>query len=176
MCESWSNNAEVGADLLWKDVPPERHGDYDYLVEMLDWEGNVDPDFARSRRLRPYRTAFSAEHGGSDFAERWIVHRSAHFSAKELTVAPGRSAVVDEVDAYGVIAVQGHGAIDGQPLATITCVRISDLTRDEYFVTGPAAARGVRIDNHSDVEPLVLLKHFGPGNVELGSDRPADAP
>lgn len=170
MCESWSNNAEVGADLLWKDVPPERHGDYDYLVELLDWEGNVDPDFARHRRLRPYETAFSAERGGSDFTERWIVFGSDRFSAKELTVAPGRSAVVDEVDAHGLIAVQGHGAVDGQPLAAITQVRISDLTRDEYYVTAPAAARGVRIDNASDVEPLVLLKHYGPGNAELAHD------
>ena len=78
--------------------------------------------------------------------------------------------MVDEADAYGLIAVQGHGAIDGQPLAAISCVRIGALTRDEYFVTAPAAARGVRIDNHSDAEPLVVLKHFGPGNLELRAD------
>ena len=47
-------------------------------------------------------------------------------------------------------------------------VRINDLTRDEYFVTATAAARGVTIENHSDSEPLVLLKHYGPGNEELG--------
>jgi hypothetical protein len=173
MCESWSNNMEVGSDLLWKDVPPERHGDYEYLAAMLDWEGNVDPDFSRNRRLIPYETAFSVEHGKGDFTERWIVHKSERFSAKELTVAPGRSAVIEEADAHGLIAVQGHGAVDQHPLAAITSVRINDLTRDEYFVTGPAAARGVRIDNASDAEPLVLLKHFGPGNVELRSDRPA---
>ena len=47
-------------------------------------------------------------------------------------------------------------------------VRINELTRDEYFVTAPAASRGVTITNASDSEPLVVLKHFGPGNVELG--------
>ena len=168
MYESWSNNMEVGADLLWKDVPPEHHGDYAYLVEMLDWERNVDPTFHQNRALSPYETDFSAEHGGADFTERWIVYRSPAFSAKELTVNPGKVAVIDEEDAYGLIATQGHGTIDGQPLATITMVRINELTRDEYFVTAAAARRGVRIENTSDAEPLVVLKHFGPGNVELG--------
>jgi hypothetical protein len=168
MYESWSNNREVGADLLWKDVPPEHHGDYDFLIEMLDWQGNVDPEFHATRALVPYETAFSEAHGGADFVERWIVYKSPSFSAKEFTVLPGRSAVVAETDAYGLVATQGHGTIDGQELSTITMARIHELTRDEYFVTAPAAARGVLVANTSDSEPLVVLKHYGPGNVELG--------
>ncbi len=168
MYESWSNNMEVGADLLWKDVPPEHHGDYDFLIEMLDWSLNVDPDFHANRALVPCETAFSAAHGQGDFVERWIVYRSPAFSAKELTVLPGRSAVIEEADAYGLVATQGHGTIDSQELSAITMVRIDELTRDEYFVTALAAARGVRVTNTSDSEPLVVLKHFGPGNVELG--------
>jgi len=168
MFESWSNNMEVGADILWKDVPPEHQGDYAYLVEMLDWDLNVDPEFHKSRSTQPWETEFSRANGQGRFIERWIVYKSPAFSAKELTVLPGQSATIEESDAYGLVAVQGHGTVDGQPLATITMVRINELTRDEYFVTANAAARGVTITNESDSEPLVILKHYGPGNQELG--------
>jgi hypothetical protein len=34
------------------------------------------------------------------------------------------------------------------------------------FVTAGAAGEGVRIENLSESDPLVMLKHFGPGNSE----------
>jgi hypothetical protein len=40
------------------------------------------------------------------------------------------------------------------------------MTKDEFFVTADAAAKGVVITNKSDSENLVMLKHFGPGNPD----------
>jgi hypothetical protein len=40
------------------------------------------------------------------------------------------------------------------------------MTQDELFVTADAARAGVRIDNQSASDPLVILKHFGPGNPD----------
>jgi hypothetical protein len=40
------------------------------------------------------------------------------------------------------------------------------MTEDEVFVTAEAAKAGVRIENRSDTDPLVILKHFGPGNPD----------
>ncbi len=168
MFESWSNNAEVGSDLLWKDVPDDHRDDYDFLVDLLDWDLNADPDFRTHRSLVPYETDYSAAHRGNDFLEKWIVYKSPFFSAKELTVLPGRSVTLTEQDAYGLITTQGHGTINGLELAAISLVRINELTRDEYFIGAPAAQAGVRIENHSDSEPLVVLKNYGPGNIELG--------
>lgn len=168
MFESWSNYAEVGADLLWKDVPDEHHGDYDVLVDLLDWTLNTDPDFRSNRALVPYETPASAALEGTGFVEQWIVYKSPSFSAKELTVLPGRSVTLTEQDAYGLIAIQGHGTINGRELAAISLARIDELTCDEYFVCAPAAQCGVRIENRSGSEPLVVLKNYGPGNAELG--------
>lgn len=168
MFESWSNNAEVGEDLLWKDLPAEDHGNYNALVDLVDWDANVDPDFREHRALKPFETDASQASGGRDYVEKWIVYKSPYFSAKELTVLPGRTVTLTEEDAYGLIAVQGHGTINGQDLAAISMARINELTRDEYFVTAKAAQAGVTITNTSDCEPLVVLKNFGPGNVELG--------
>ena len=38
----------VDWSLLVKDVLPEYHHDLDYLISMLDWEANVNPEFAKS--------------------------------------------------------------------------------------------------------------------------------
>jgi hypothetical protein len=40
------------------------------------------------------------------------------------------------------------------------------MTEDELFVTAEAARAGVRVENRSETDPLVILKHFGPGNPD----------
>ena len=45
-------------------------------------------------------------------------------------------------------------------------IRFGQMTEDEFFVTADAAQAGVRIENTSDTDPLVILKHFGPGNPD----------
>lgn len=162
MCESWTSSRTLPDELLWKDVPAEHHGDVGFIVSLLDWEANVDPEFARSHFMPPV-----AGEPADGYEDRWIVYRSPAFSAKELSVDPTATATVVDAAAYGCIAVQGHGTIAGRPLETRTLIRFGELTFDEYFVSEPAAREGVRIENLSASEPLVLLKHFGPGNPDL---------
>ena len=45
-------------------------------------------------------------------------------------------------------------------------IRFGQMTEDELFVTEDAAQQGVKIENLSATDPLVILKHFGPGNPE----------
>jgi hypothetical protein len=165
MCESWTSGRTLPEDLLWKDVPDEHRGDFEYIVSLLDWEANVDPAFAESHLMRPLAVGEPAD----GHEERWIAYRSPAFSAKELTVEPGATALVTDAAAYGCIAVQGHGTIGGWPLENRTLIRFGELTFDEYFVSEQAAREGVRITNSSAGEPLVLLKHFGPGNPDMES-------
>ncbi|MGO2519565.1 MAG: hypothetical protein ACTH8F_05550 [Microbacterium sp.] len=171
MTESWSNNREVADELLWKDVPADRVGDLDFIVELVDWERNVDPEFWSNRFTAPVRTLASAQSDSPEYIERWITYRSEAFSAKELTVAPGGSATISERDAYGMIAVAGGGTINGQSLAAITSIRYGQFSSDEFFVTSSAARDGVRIVNASETDDLVILKHFGPGNGQLAAER-----
>jgi hypothetical protein len=168
MCESWSNNREVPEELLWKDVPAEHHGDYDFVLDLLDWDKNTDPDFVGNRFMRPYETETSKAAGGSAYTETWIVFRSEAFSAKELTVKPGQTVTITEEDAYGAILVQGHGTFGSFDAAAATVLRYGQLSQDEFFVSAQAARAGVTISNRSATDDLVVLKHFGPGNVELG--------
>ena len=103
----------------------------------------------------------------SGVCERWIVYRSPSFSAKELTLSPGVTASIHDAAAYGVIAVQGDGRLGQCSVETPTMIRYGDLTNDEFFVSEAAATAGVVVENESRSEPLVLLKHFGPGNPDL---------
>src|SRR5699024_7683309 len=89
MTESWSNNREVPDELLWKDVPEERVGDLDFIVDLIDWELNVDSNFWSNRYTPPVETTSSRIASDHRYIEKWITYRSASFSAKELTVRPG---------------------------------------------------------------------------------------
>jgi len=100
--------------------------------------------------------------------ERWVCHKSAAFSAKELTVLPGTSVTIRDAAAYGLIMMQGHGRMGVWPLDTPTLIRFGQLTSDEYFVSEQAAREGVRVVNASETDPIVMLKHFGPDNPDLG--------
>ena len=162
MYQSLTDDRPVPEELLWKDCPPEKRGDVDYLIEVIDWELNVDPDFAAHRFMRPVPVKNPVP--GS--SEKWICYRSDAVSAKELTVLPGAEAVIRDEAAYGLIMMQGYGTLNGMPLETPAMIRFGEQTCDEYFVSEAAARCGVRIRNRSHAEPLVMLKHFGPENPE----------
>jgi hypothetical protein len=49
-------------------------------------------------------------------------------------------------------------------------IRFHELTEDEVFCTEAAAKSGVTFKNTSDVEPLVVLRYFGP---EVNPNAPA---
>ena len=101
------------------------------------------------------------------YLENWITYKSPDFSAKELTVLPGRSVTIHDAAAYGMILLQGHGRMGVWEIDSPAIIRFGQLTMDEFYVTETAAREGVVIKNPSRTDPLVMLKHFGPGNPDL---------
>lgn len=153
-------------DLLVKDVPPEHHHDLDYIISMLDWEANVNPEFAASNKRFPVPVHPEAEMKEAGYREVWVTYGSGDYSAKELTVLPGRTVTIRDAAAYGLIVTQGYGTLGKMQVSTPSMIRFGQLTEDELFVTAGAAQSGIRITNPSTTDPLVLLKHFGPGNPD----------
>ncbi|MDI6858393.1 MAG: hypothetical protein QME71_08780 [Dehalococcoidia bacterium] len=162
MYQSMVEGRYVPWDLLVKDVPPEKHNDLDFLVDLIDWPLNTDPNFKDSNYLEPVPAAGSPDEG---WADRWIVYGRIggrqYFSAKELVVQPGARCVIKDSGAYGLIAVQGSGRIGKLRLQTPAMVRFGEMTEDEVFVSHEAAAQGVTFENTGS-EPLVTLRYFGP--------------
>ena len=162
MYQSLVEGRPVPWSLLVKDMPKDKHQDLDYLVEQLDWEGNVNPNFKDSHYLEPISVADTATEG---YVDRWIVYGKMNgeqlFSAKELTVDPGVKVTIKDNGAYGLITVQGSGRMGKLPLQTPAMIRFGELTEDEVFVTHEAARQGVVFEN-TGREPLVTLRYFGP--------------
>jgi len=165
--ESVVAGSPISEEELWKDCPPEYKGDYDYLLDTLDWELNLDPDFAQHRLMRPVPVGEVEQMRTEGYIENWICYRSKSFSAKELTVLPGRTVTIRDGAAYGMIMLQGHGTMGVWHIETPTMIRFGQLTNDEFFVSEQAARDGVTITNASNTEPIVMLKHFGPANPDL---------
>jgi len=149
-------------DLLVKDVPEEYTHDLDYIVNMLDWELNLDPEFYKNRYLGPKPVKPFEEMREEGYKEYWIVYNSDYFYAKELTILPKRTLIITEDAAYGAIVIQGHGKFGALGIESPAMIRFGELTNDEIFVTMEAAREGIVITNESDKDDLVMLKHFGP--------------
>ncbi|MGA7237105.1 MAG: hypothetical protein WBY44_15570 [Bryobacteraceae bacterium] len=171
MYQSLVEGRSVPWELLVKDVPEDRHHDLDYLLDMLDWEANTDPSFQSNRLFEPEPVSPIGDMAEAGYCERWIVYSTPYYSAKELTVYPGRSVTIRDEAAYGLILTQGYGLIGVHEVETPTLIRYGQMTKDELFVSAEAAREGVKIINRSDAENLVLLKHFGPGNPQAPLNR-----
>ncbi len=164
--QSMNEGRPVPRRLLVKDVPPERHGDLDYLVGMLDWEANTDPEFVSHRLFWPAAVQPEEVMADCGYLEKWVVYSTPYYSAQELTVLPGRHVFIRDAAAYGLIVIQGWGTVGRLEVESPTVIRNGHMTKDELFVSAAAAKEGIVVRNRSDREDLVMLKHFGPGNPE----------
>jgi len=148
----------------------EKHQDLDFIVEQLDWEANVDPNFKANHYLEPIATNDTSKEGWID---KWIVYGKVRgeqlFTAKELTVNPGAKCTIKDSGATSVICVQGEGRIGKLRLSSPKMIGFYELTEDEVFVTEAAAKAGVTYENTSATEPMVVLRYFGP---EVSPDAP----
>ena len=163
MFQSMVDNNPISRHSLLQDVPKDKHNDLDFIVDMVDWDRNTDAAFKSKHYIEPIVAAGSEEEG---FIDRWVVYGSIageqKFSAKELTVAPGQKCTVHDFAASGLIVTQGHGSINNTSLDCPSIIRFGQMTNDEVFITAEAAAAGVVIQNHSQTDPLVTLRYFGP--------------
>ncbi len=147
-------------EVLNRDVPKSKKKDLDYIVNMIDWEATVNPNFKEDHYLEPIVSS-----QGDGYTDKWVIYGKLHnqdlFSAKELSLQVGSSAVIKDKGASGVVVIQGRGKIASYQAEAPNHIRYGQMTRDEFFITDEAARRGVEIQNTGH-EPLVLLRYFGP--------------
>ena len=167
MYQSLVNEAIIPEELLWNGTPEDRKGDFDQLMEVIDWDLNVNPDILETRFMRPLPAKKLDEMESKGYIENWVCYKSDAFSAKELTIFPGTTVTIKDSAAYGMIMMQGHGKMGVWDIETPALIRYGQLTNDEFFVSEKAALEGIKIVNHSTSDPIVMLKHFGPGNPDL---------
>jgi hypothetical protein len=147
MFQSLVEGRAVPRELLVKDVPPEFHNDLDYLIGMLDWDANTDPEFYKHRHFDPAPVAPPDWMADAGYCEKWIVYSTPHYSAKELTVFPGRSVT---------IRVAAGGSVGVRRLMMNCCTTPTRLPTIQYS-TNPAGAEvsvdGRRVDSKDHTLP-----------------------
>ncbi|MBI2423208.1 MAG: hypothetical protein HYV27_10295 [Candidatus Hydrogenedentes bacterium] len=164
MYQSLVEGRDVPWELLVKDVPDAKKQDIDFIVDLLDWEKNVDENFKDHNYLEPMLDGNSSSEG---YEDKWVVYGEVDgqqlFSAKELTVQPGAKVTLKDKGASSMITVQGRGRIGKLTLESPTMIRFGEMTEDEVYISAKAAANGVEIENLASECPLVILRYFGPG-------------
>tara|TARA_B110000881_G_C18291598_1_gene372512 strand:- start:56 stop:586 length:531 start_codon:yes stop_codon:yes gene_type:complete len=169
MYQNLVEGREVPWSLLVKDMPEDKHQDIDFIIDQLDWEKNLDPNFKDNHYLEPVTAT-----KGEGYRDKWIVYGKVddfqYFTAKELTVEPHSKVTITDNGAYSAIVTQGEGHANKLRLNCPKLLRFNELSEDEFFATESAAKAGVTFKNTSATEPLVLLRYFGP---EVNPDAPA---
>ncbi|MCL2306374.1 MAG: hypothetical protein FWC43_13600 [Planctomycetaceae bacterium] len=162
MFQSLVEGRQVPWDLLVKDVPKEKHQDLDFIISMLDWDKNVDPNFKASNYVEPI---LDPAQSGDCYFDKWITYGKINgeslFSAKELTVLPGCKCTIKDGAASGWITVQGYGKVGKLSIETPVMIKFGSEPNDELYITADAAEKGFVVENTGS-EPLVSLRYFGP--------------
>lgn len=154
--ENYTGGQVYGYNALVENCPEDKKYDLDYIIDMIDWKANQDPEYEKHNFRPPVLDSESDGH-----KELWIVYETeGYFGGKELTVYPGKSVTISDKGAFGCVVVQGHGSMNGRQLESPTLLRFDGLSSDEFFVSADTARRGVTYVNQSATEPLVILKHF----------------
>ena len=157
----WENVVGTGEifdyDWLCGYLPKGKERDLDAIVGVMDWEENTRADYREKYFREPM-----LEKSGDGWTQEWICYGNKFVAAKRLTVEPGKEVNIQDQAAYGCLVIQGHGKFGVFACESPTLIRYGQLTRDEFYVSNKKAKEGVLIKNESPVEPLVILKHFGP--------------
>lgn len=150
-------------EFLVENVPEDEKNNIDVIMDLMDWDANVDPHYKKNY-FRPPLVACEQQ---DVHVEKWIVYGNEYIGAKELTIFPGQKVTIQDSGAYGCVLTQGHGSIENYACECAGMLRYGQLSADEFFVGYEAAKKGVTIQNNSQYEPLVMLKHFGPNHPEM---------
>jgi hypothetical protein len=150
-------------EFLVENCPDDKKYDIDYIMNLMDWEKNIDPHYKKNY----FRPPVKCSHSDDKHTESWVVYANDYIAAKELRIQPGRTVLVKDKAAYGCIIIQGHGQFGVYDAEASVILRFGQVSNDEYFVSEDVAKKGVVITNNSKFQQMVILKHFGPNNPEM---------
>ena len=97
MFQSLVEGRVVPWDLLVKDVPPDKHRDLDFIIGMLDWDANVNPELRpRQPRVPAPGPAVRGNRGGGlpravDLLRHRLVFGQGAHGPAETDASPSRT-------------------------------------------------------------------------------------
>ena len=139
MYQSMVEGRRVPWDLLVKDVPHEYHQDLDYLVEQLDWDKNVDPEFKAHNYLEPIVHAGSEAKVSSTSGSSTAINGQNSSAPRADRLPAGRRR--SRIRAPTVCRHPRGGTIGKLDIDTPVFIRFGQMTEDEVFVADKKAGR-----------------------------------
>lgn len=161
--ENITSNEVYPYEFLVENCPEDKKRNVDYVMSLMDWQKNIDPHYKKNYFRPPVLCSNSDE----KHTEKWVVYANDYIASKELRIEPGQTVTVKDGAAYGCIIIQGHGKFGIYDAEASVMLRFGQASNDEYFVSEDAAKSGVVISNHSQFQPMVVLKHFGPNHPDM---------
>lgn len=161
--ENIASNEVYPYEFLVENCPEDKKKNIDYVMSLMDWEKNIDPHYKKNY----FRPPVVCSHSDKKHTEKWVIYANDYIAAKELRIEPGQTVTVKDGAAYGCIIIQGHGKFGVYDAEASVMLRYGQASNDEYFVSEDAAKSGVVISNHSQFQPMVILKHFGPNHPDM---------
>ena len=163
MYQNLVEGREVPWSMLMKNMPKSKHKDLDFIVDQLDWSGNVDPNFKDNHYLSPSPWPIPSGH-----VDRWIVYsrikKEQLFTAKELT-DPG--AVHHQRQGRVGRHLRAGQRHHQRPTAQQPeLIRFHELTEDEYFCTEAGAKAGVTFENAAPPSPSCSCATSAPRSIK----------
>jgi len=160
--ENITSNEIYPYEFLVENCPEDKKRNIEYVMNLMDWEKNIDPHYKKTY----FRKPIVCKHSDEKHTEKWITYANDYIAAKELTIQPGQTVTVKDIAAYGCIIIQGHGKFGVYDAEASVILRYGQASNDEYFVSEKAAKDAIVITNQSKFQPMVILKHFGPNNSD----------
>ncbi|MEM2914030.1 MAG: hypothetical protein QXH91_01320, partial [Candidatus Bathyarchaeia archaeon] len=72
MYQSMLEGRPISWELLVKDVPKEYHKNLEYILNMIDWGANLDPEFKKHHYIEPRFVEDPEETRKEGYEEKWI--------------------------------------------------------------------------------------------------------
>ncbi len=143
-----------------QDYPKDKHGDWDYLVSIFDFEANQDLNFVLRNSRRPLRADKFCSEGVEAF---WIVHGDflgeQKCSILRLVLQPKAKTTL-KFDSPCVFHVnRGMGLVGNMGVNFEKTLHLGQITHELGFITQQAADGGVLFQN-AGKEPFVLTLDF----------------
>ena len=110
--------------------------------------------------MRPVPVKDRAQMEREGYGENWICYRAKEYSAKELTVLPGKTVTIRDAAAYGMIVLQGHGTMGAWAIESPAIIRFGQATSDEFFVSRGRQKR-ISVKNIEEIFRFFSKAGFG---------------
>ncbi|MCB0323199.1 MAG: hypothetical protein KDD69_06475 [Bdellovibrionales bacterium] len=166
LAEDRTLDGRISADVAFlacreQDYPAAYRGDWEHLVNKLDFAANQDPNFVRDHMLPPIPApSFS----GDGATGTWIVYGDflgeQKCSILRLTLEPGASIKLPLETPAMFFINSGKGKVGKLQVKLHQSMQLGKLYPEIGFITQAAVDAGVVVSNKTGDKPLVLTLDF----------------